>query len=253
MIIFENSKRSHHNFVNRCVAVFVLLVLSTTHIAHGQQDLQIPVNDDSNFNTNLSFTTTPSKGDHDQIETKNTAIYQMKVQQNKVSVSVQGVSIYRNTLLNIESMLHRQLREKAKLDSLESIKMHILMRLNLKKLPNITKPISVPQNILDNFYKDYNVSSAKNVPRTEGEYFEVSPKSTAKENENTEDIYDENSSSQMQGDDANTVNEFRNNFSHNQVTPKDFSVNDNEEEYDNILSHISSIYIFPERKYEICP
>ncbi|KAH8236302.1 hypothetical protein KR032_006878, partial [Drosophila birchii] len=199
----------------------------------------ISASDDINANKNISFTTSPSKAD--QIETKTVAFNQM--QQNKVSLSVQGVSIYRSTLLNIESLLHRQLREKAKLDNLESIKMHILMRLNLKKLPNITKPILVPQNILDNFYKDYNVSAAKNMLKAKEEYVDVS-KPTINDNGKSEEITDENSSSQMQGDDANTVNKFRKYFDHNQ----DYSSTDNEEEeYVNILSHISSIYIFPEQ------
>ncbi|XP_070143840.1 uncharacterized protein myo isoform X2 [Drosophila kikkawai] len=243
-MVFQTSKKYHQILVKRCWAVVILLVLATAHIAYGQQQgLQIPSSDDSNANKNVSLTTPPSNGDHDQVETKYTTIYQKKVQQNKVSVSVQGVSIYRNTLLNIESMLHRQLREKAKLDNLESIKMHILMRLNLKKLPNITKPISVPQNILDNFYKDYNVSTAKAMRKTEEEYVELSPTSV-EANGKTEEIYEENFSSQMQGDDANTVNKFRSYFDQN----KDYSVNERqEEEYDNILSHISSIYIFPEQ------
>lgn len=49
--------------------------------------------------------------------------------------------------------------EKAKKDSLESIKKHILMRLQLSQPPNITNPPPiVPQKILDFFYKNFNYS-----------------------------------------------------------------------------------------------
>ncbi|XP_018789357.1 PREDICTED: uncharacterized protein LOC108969222 isoform X2 [Bactrocera latifrons] len=48
-----------------------------------------------------------------------------------------------------------QMREKVKLKSLESIKNLILIRLQLQRLPNITKPIAVPHNIIDKFYKNF--------------------------------------------------------------------------------------------------
>ncbi|XP_036223145.2 uncharacterized protein myo isoform X2 [Bactrocera oleae] len=48
-----------------------------------------------------------------------------------------------------------QMREKVKLKSLESIKNLILIRLQLQRLPNITKPIVVPHNIIDKFYKNF--------------------------------------------------------------------------------------------------
>ncbi|XP_039968289.1 uncharacterized protein LOC120780086 isoform X1 [Bactrocera tryoni] len=48
-----------------------------------------------------------------------------------------------------------QMREKVKLKSLESIKKLILIRLQLQRLPNITKPIAVPNNIIDKFYKNF--------------------------------------------------------------------------------------------------
>ncbi|KAH8385434.1 hypothetical protein KR009_007711 [Drosophila setifemur] len=173
--------------------------------------------------------------------------------------TVQSVSMNRNVLLNFDSMLQRQLREKARLDSLESIKMHILMRLNLKKLPNITKPISVPQNILDNFYKDYNVSSKNTIWRrtVDSDEFSVSTKEKNPANltENASqsldtmtEIFDESSSSQMQGDDANTVNEFHiiygKEYNEDQKKKTDNRYSD---EYESILSHVSSIYIFPEQ------
>lgn len=62
------------------------------------------------------------------------------------------------------------------------------------------------------------------------------------------DFFDESSSSQMQGDDANTVNEFLIDLNKNQAKKSDIPINTNDEEYESILSHISSIYIFPEGK-----
>ncbi|TMW46742.1 hypothetical protein DOY81_008178 [Sarcophaga bullata] len=53
-----------------------------------------------------------------------------------------------------------QQHERAKKENLESIKKHILMRLQLSHPPNIKfPPPAVPQNILDYFYKNLNYSS----------------------------------------------------------------------------------------------
>ncbi|XP_016967293.1 growth/differentiation factor 8 isoform X2 [Drosophila biarmipes] len=271
--------RSKCNFlVNRCLAVAVLVILAAACSAYAQTEKESFSN---SFNGSVSpeIVLLSEKNGSSPISAEDKVkesmdLFQMKVQSKqgkrssslpKESVSgdfakVQSVSVYRNTLLNIESMLHRQLREKAKVDSLESIKMHILMRLNLKKLPNITKPISVPQNIIDNFYKGYNASS-KNTAWSRMESTDEShllQKSTVPENVKSNDTYggdiltdslDESSSSQMQGDDANIVNEFQltqgiglNKYQH---TKTNIPVN-NGEEHESILSHISSIYIFPE-------
>ncbi|KAH8269761.1 hypothetical protein KR018_000419 [Drosophila ironensis] len=126
--------------------------------------------------------------------------------------------------------------------------MHILMRLNLKKLPNITKPIPVPQNILDNFYKDYNVSSKHERWSRTAADFDKSVISTQSSvlaphvRESTSQKQDANSYSQMQKDDADTLKEF-------QIFYRNDHKEDtrNREEYESILSHISSIYIFPEQ------
>lgn len=56
-----------------------------------------------------------------------------------------------------------QMREKAKIKSLESIKNLILLRLQLQRLPNLTKPIAVPHNIIDKFYKNFNGAVTDNV------------------------------------------------------------------------------------------
>lgn len=86
------------------------------------------------------------------------------------------------------------------------------MRLNLKQLPNITKPIPVPQNIIDNFYKDYNLSShnvitnrafrnlKRNVSQIRGEIIED---------------FEDKESTPMKGDNDNTVKEFPNIYKEN--------------------------------------
>ncbi|XP_017126159.1 uncharacterized protein LOC108145314 isoform X1 [Drosophila elegans] len=289
MIIFGNSRC--HFLVNQCVAVAVLLVLAAARCAFAQTEMKsfsnssnvsgspeiVLLGSEKNISTNVLFEKNESLPISEENESnENTALFQTEVQ-NKLGkktsslppaavsgdfTRVQSVSMYRNTLLNIESMLQRQLREKTKEDSLESIKMHILMRLNLKKLPNITKPISVPQNILDNFYKDYNTSSKSPVwsRMANTDESHLMPKSTIPESVKPNDtfgsdtmseLFDESSSSQMQGDDANTVNEFQ--FMHgldlneNQDKKFEIPINHNAEDNESILSHISSIYIFPEQ------
>ncbi|KMZ07275.1 growth/differentiation factor 8 [Drosophila simulans] len=261
--------------VTRYVTVTVLLILSTAVNAYAQPEIKnfsnssngvspemvMLSNETSNSANVLSEKNDSSSISADDKINENMGIFQMKVQskQGKKSTPlakvsehgdlsrVQSVSLYRNTLINIESMLQRQLREKAKVDSIESIKMHILMRLNLKKLPNITKPISVPQNIIDNFYRDYNASSKNTVwNRMENiDESHLSINDTYGGHIMT-DFSDESSSSQMQGDDANTVNEFLVDLNKNQAKKSDIPINTNDEEYESILSHISSIYIFPE-------
>ncbi|XP_044316560.1 uncharacterized protein LOC108041514 isoform X2 [Drosophila rhopaloa] len=289
MIIFGRSRC--HFLVNRWVAVAVLLILATARSVFAQTEIKsysnssngngrpeiVFLSNEKNIGTNVLFEKNASSptSEEDQVN-ENTALFQMKVQSKlgrksssipKVAVSgdltrVQSVSMHHNTLLNIESMLQRQLREKAKVDSLESIKMHILMRLNLKKLPNITKPISVPQNILDKFYKDYNTSSKNTVwsRMASTDESHMLQKSTIPENVKPNDtfgsdtiteLFDESSSSQMQGDDANTVNEFQLmhgiDLNENQDKNTEIPINNNGEEYESILSHISSIYIFPDQ------
>ncbi|EDV34078.2 uncharacterized protein Dana_GF19973 [Drosophila ananassae] len=161
--------------------------------------------------------------------------------------NAQTVSMNRNILLNFDNMLQRQLREKARLDSLESIKMHILMRLNLKQLPNITKPIPVPQNIIDNFYKDYNVSS-QNVISNHA-FRNIKRNVSQLRGANIEDFKD-NESTQMQGDSSNTVNEFPNIYkreSNEKNIKRKIPTNIKTDDYESVLSQISSIYIFPEQ------
>ncbi|XP_017062758.1 growth/differentiation factor 8 [Drosophila eugracilis] len=289
MIIIKGSKCKFH--INLCVAIAVILVLAAARSSYAETEIKrLPnssnvnisedislLSNEKNINTNVLYQKNDSSSiSAEEKKNENTALFQIKVQSKlgkkssslpKVSVSgnftrVQGVSMYRNTLLNLESILQRQLREKAKVDSLESIKMHILMRLNLKTLPNITKPVSVPQNIIDNFYKDFNTSSKNNVwsrtANTDETY--LLPKSTASENikqndthdnESASKFFDESLSSQMQGDDANTVNEFQLthgiDFNKNKDKKVHIPNNNNGEEYESILSHISSIYIFPEQ------
>ncbi|XP_017051419.1 uncharacterized protein LOC108095039 [Drosophila ficusphila] len=286
MIKFGRSRC--HFLVSRCFAVAALFIIAATNGVYAQTEgkgfsnsSNAVLSNETNISTNIvsvskestNVSESPSISVVDQIN-ENTALFQIKVQNKppgikssslpKVSVSEDftTVSLYRNTLLNIESMLQRQLHEKAKVDSLESIKMHILMRLNLKKLPNITKPISVPQTILDNFYKDYKTSFKNTVKNNMASTVEsrLFQKSTIPGNSNQNYTYgndtlyepfDESSSSQMQGDDANTVNEFNlkrgMDFNENKDEKPNSPVNNDGEEYESILSHISSIYIFPEQ------
>lgn len=207
------------------------------------------------------------------------------------SGGTQGFSMIRNSLISGDTVLQRQLREKAKQDSLESIKMHILMRLNLKKLPNITKPVSVPQTILEKFYKNYNASLSNSLrdhnnkpdsastSRT-GLYVpeEIVTDSSETTSNVTKNIYNsqhtsakhsssnqnQNSSPEMQSDDPNNFKEFQfiynlgfdDHQNHKSTDSRsndddDNSDDDDDVEYESILSHISSIYIFPERKLNI--
>lgn len=69
------------------------------------------------------------------------------------AASTMTASMFQN---NFDSCQSCQMREKAKRKSLESIKNQILMRLQLSRLPNITKPIAVPHIIIDKFYKNFN-------------------------------------------------------------------------------------------------
>ncbi|CAD7001751.1 unnamed protein product [Ceratitis capitata] len=61
---------------------------------------------------------------------------------------------------NMKTCQSCQLREKAKIRSIESIKHQILMRLQLSRLPNITKPNTVPHIIIDKFYRNFNSARA---------------------------------------------------------------------------------------------
>ncbi|XP_033250254.1 growth/differentiation factor 2 isoform X1 [Drosophila miranda] len=283
----------------RCVALAVLsmlLILATAHSASSEQELLERSNNSSSASArpeiillsnrtntqsntlssdNASSTTKQIKPEDHHQEDSDPPSNPVKVQTKRNTKgstlpttsrsgpfsSVQGVSMNRN-LINIDSILQRQLREKAKQDSLESIKMHILMRLNLKKLPNITKPISVPQNILEDFYKGYNASVTNTIWRrreSTGESLSESPSVPKKHEQNTNtssDLVagesDMSLSSQMQGDDANALNEFKLIYNteigiHEYQNIKQNFFMDNDDEYESILSHISSIYVFPEQ------
>ncbi|SPP88987.1 uncharacterized protein LOC117590633 [Drosophila guanche] len=282
-------------FIYRCVAIamlFMLLVMPTAYSANSEQESTNSSSSDSSsvsarpeiiLLNNRTSTHTLSNGnafsstkkkkteDHHQedpgppsnpinVQTKRNRQSLTATSRSGTFSSAQGVSMNRNTLINIDSILHRQLREKAKQDSLESIKMHILMRLNLKKLPNITKPISVPQNILEDFYKGYNASITNTIwRRRESTGEPLSPAVLKKDEQNTNkssDLAGESDmslSSQMQGDDANALNQFKLLYNPGkgiQAHPnikQDFLMDNIDDEYDSILSHISSIYVFPEQ------
>ncbi|XP_060661143.1 growth/differentiation factor 8 isoform X2 [Drosophila nasuta] len=189
----------------------------------------------------------------------------------------QGVTVSRNTLINGDTILQRQLREKTKQDSLQSIKMHILMRLNLKKLPNITKPISVPQNIIEHFYKKYNASLLNSIRVHEKAELENSEKllyveRNGNNTESTESkllssnwttnsqhfINDSNlfrpitnlTTDEMQSDDPKQFDDYRYKHIIDLNKEKEASVIENDNgEYESILSHTNSIYVFPEQSH----
>ncbi|KAH8406415.1 hypothetical protein KR222_005848 [Zaprionus bogoriensis] len=154
--------------------------------------------------------------------------------------------------------------------------MHILMRLNLKKLPNITKPLSVPHNILENFYKNYNISplhsesyrrhdtqSPNIMPhKSHYAYDEIKEVPTINNSDhivaNSQDTSNERFFSEMQGDDPTSFDGFQlnDNFRfekklHFGEQQKHHASNDHpyDEERESVLSHIRSIYIFPEKPH----
>lgn len=165
----------------------------------------------------------------------------------------------------------RQVREKAKQDNLESIKNHILMRLKLSKPPNITSPIQVPPNILEDFYKNYGAGGTtvrRKISKTVGyedhssherhHYHEASFKDVSSSSSTAD-------SADMQGDDPltyskpqllsemdyagsskKTTNNLQWNFEEELVEEEEFEEDDFEEEF---YSRVKSIYVFPTSKY----
>ncbi|EDV90956.1 GH23936 [Drosophila grimshawi] len=195
----------------------------------------------------------PSELRESQVSNRRIVSSKAGLELSAANFALPAVSMSRNSLISGDSVLQRQLREKAKQDSLESIKIHILMRLNLKRLPNITKPIAVPQNILENFYKTYNASILSTTKkRTIDQTLPNTENPTASL---------ENSSSEMQADDTNAFKDYlpfiqNFNFDEHRKFDSDYTLNgavdaygDNGEQ-ESILSHISSIYVFPEQHKE---
>uniref|UniRef100_A0A1A9VEF5 TGF-beta family profile domain-containing protein n=1 Tax=Glossina austeni TaxID=7395 RepID=A0A1A9VEF5_GLOAU len=138
-----------------------------------------------------------------------------------------------------------QMRERAKLDNLESIKRHILMRLHMSQLPNITDPPVVPQIILENFYKSFHTSKASaastynmRYPAQQDHSIGYKPSSSVKSNYdedgNNHDEDDEtiNFDNKMQGDSPQRLYNILN-------------YNSEEESYDEFYSHLHSVFIFP--------
>ncbi|XP_067614315.1 uncharacterized protein [Eurosta solidaginis] len=65
-----------------------------------------------------------------------------------------------------------QVLERIKLMSLEAIKNQILRRLQLPTFPNFTKPLAVPRNIIDTFYKNCDGSIKK-----QSAFYDIEPQS----------------------------------------------------------------------------
>ncbi|XP_030246537.1 uncharacterized protein LOC108655397 [Drosophila navojoa] len=287
MMIMRNNTSWQFRFVitRYATKILISILLSIVILASAQEvtrdtdKLHRSNNTESHRNqTHTTAIHTPLLKVHSQSQNQGLPNQQL----GQKPASVQGFSVNRNSLISGDSVLQRQLREKAKQDSLESIKMHILMRLNLKKLPNITKPINVPQNILENFYKNYNSSlfnsmwghkskpngaatSALNKPESALSMHEDTVTDSVNVTQNIEqssnnnykyEASNRNTSLEMQGDDPNNFKNFhyiynieidqRAQTSKQKVT--DFTINDDDIEYESILSHISRVYIFPERE-----
>lgn len=150
-----------------------------------------------------------------------------------------------------------QQHEKAKKESLESIKKHILMRLQLSHPPNIKfPPPAVPQKILDYFYKNFNYSrstgrqpsfkhSSKRYKKDKGN--DSTPISVEEKMRNKENTYtyfdknhDENDDDEVLDRDDIMIsdNTFFNDNSHNSM-----------QQFDEFYSRLHSIYVFPTSKF----
>ncbi|XP_017853724.1 uncharacterized protein LOC108607426 isoform X2 [Drosophila busckii] len=301
-------------FLTRCavtIIVSMLFFLASAQDVHSQSEgtkisgsidfsndtsgsQQTNANTTKQFKNHYKFTTTTAlplldvEISTNQVPTSTSSIKLLNMKSRRNSMNKErnglasggGFSMNRNSLINSDNALQRQLREKAKQDSLESIKMHILMRLNLKKLPNITKPISVPQNILENFYKNYNATLSKTMWRPDPDAFgkirtqyfneDLSKIMSNTSNNPMQLNVDRNQnfglleepaseSSELQGDDPNAFDDSlqphnvrvkkNDKFQHAQSNEFFMNTEDDSREYENILSHISSIYVFPEQPH----
>lgn len=286
MIMRSNRSWEFRFVVNRYATTILLSILlsivilaSAQEAARDTDKLLRPNNTESHQNqAHTTAIHTPIIEVHSQSQNQRRSDQPL----GQMPASLQGFSVNRNSLISGDSVLQRQLREKAKQDSLESIKMHILMRLNLKKLPNITKPISVPQNILENFYKNYNSSLLSSMwghnSKPTGAHASDKPGSAlymhedtvtdsvnvtqnieqSSDNNSKYEASNRNTSLEMQGDDPNNFKDFQYIYNieidkdQRAQTPKhkatDFTINYDDIEYESILSHTNRVYIFPERE-----
>ncbi|XP_055378450.1 putative uncharacterized protein DDB_G0282133 [Condylostylus longicornis] len=71
---------------------------------------------------------------------------------------------------NVNGCYSCQMLEQIKLDNIESIKRHILLRLKLKEIPKVSPAfrLSVPPEIIESFYKDYKVDESSDTTKSEG-------------------------------------------------------------------------------------
>uniref|UniRef100_A0A1A9WQA0 TGF-beta family profile domain-containing protein n=1 Tax=Glossina brevipalpis TaxID=37001 RepID=A0A1A9WQA0_9MUSC len=141
-----------------------------------------------------------------------------------------------------------QMREKAKLDNLESIKRHILMRLQMSQLPNITDPPVVPQIILDNFYKSFHssrsfTSSTYNIRYPAQQDHSIVYKTSPSVNNN----YDEDGNNHGEGDETTNFDNKMQGDSPQRLynLHNTLNYNSEEESYDEFYSHLHSVFVFP--------
>lgn len=245
----------------RCILIFFVVTTSLAHEIH-HQHLQSNEKSTHGLRTNFSsaaipkrlpqeFTTLNSENlEHDTYSTSLT-----------IPASPNGVSSARiDNLLRRDHILLRQqqpkalnhrnqpetpssnsssrftstcatchARAKAKIDSLESIKLHILSRLKLPPLDKErVKHRDVPQNILDSYYSKYDHNGQKRDSKNRAHQNSQigSQKHSTGELQLEKHDYDE----QMQSDD-----------------PGSYSIEgyDDFEDEDQLHSHINSIYVFP--------
>ena len=149
-----------------------------------------------------------------------------------------------------------QQHERAKKENLESIKKHILMRLQLSHPPNIKfPPPAVPQNILDYFYKNFNYSRSMDHQSS----FKYNSKTYKRNTKNSTPI----SVEEKMGDKEYNYGYIDKNHNENDdddITDEDdIMISDNTflndnfpnsmQQVDEFYSRLHSIYVFPTSKF----
>ncbi|XP_055922049.1 uncharacterized protein LOC129953187 isoform X2 [Eupeodes corollae] len=169
-----------------------------------------------------------------------------------------------------------QMREQVKADNLESIKRHILLRLEMQTIPNITAP-QVPRTIIENFYKSHSFngnkkgSSSSSIHNQQENSHSYSEGASDTKNglvyktyplSQSDTLIDSNSNSKvnggikrndnnMQGDDPNIFpSDFGQSVDHD-VDDDDDEGGEKDDELlrnnleDEVFSVINSVYVFP--------
>lgn len=138
---------------------------------------------------------------------------------------------------------------KAKKDSLESIKKHILMRLQLSQPPNITIPRPpVPQKILDEFYKNLNYSKSMDFQQSVYKHYynkidKRKSKGTQRKVGDAIRDGDDEESTRYEDDNDDIM------ISDNRYDYMDDDYPTSSIHSDEFYSRLHSIYVFPTSKY----